>query len=217
MATDTLGSGGEIVNKPSNTDAVSGMAGMAHPAASITFSSKQDYEASDDLIKLRNEQKTRLYRSKTYDLMWHTVDLSPKLYVDQAAAAKKQEYRAIRSVNVANAKTRRQINEAMRRQRSDMTNNKVMDLASMLSTSGSESRIHTDDAAFVREKSFQLTFRPLTPNQDRSLVARSMELTEKKDMYRNPLPHDFRGVCCCISLFESKLSSWCTNIYVKIA
>ena len=205
MSTGTIsgvGSSGNHSDVDTSSSAAAATA-AAVAATTITFVSKDDYEIGDDLVKLRNEQRPTMRRSKTYDLMWHAIDLSPKLFTDQAAANKKQDYRASRSVNVANAKMRRELNEAMRRRRIDAANSKFMDVANMLSSSGAtdSSRIAAaaaDTSASADgandDKPFQVNFRVLTPNQDRILVARFMELTDKKGTYRNPVPPDFRGV-----------------------
>ena len=144
MSTGTIsgvGSSGNHSDVDTSSSAAAATA-AAVAATTITFVSKDDYEIGDDLVKLRNEQRPTMRRSKTYDLMWHAIDLSPKLFTDQAAANKKQDYRASRSVNVANAKMRRELNEAMRRRRIDAANSKFMDVANMLSSSVSIKMVH---------------------------------------------------------------------------
>lgn len=164
-----------------------------------TLQDKINFEAFSNLIRHRGSAraKEKLLRScedlsSSSSSIWDRkpIDFSPRLY--QPKPPKRNSKEAMKPWKYGSKET-------TSKQQSQEIEKPPLDLSAYLSE---KSKIDWQNDENSRE-SFQGSFRLLTANRARIEASKTMGFRDGLDQYKNPMPHDFRGVI--LLMFKSQL------------
>lgn len=156
-----------------------------------TLQDKINFEAFSNLIRHRGSAraKEKLLRScedlsSSSSSIWDRkpIDFSPRLY--QPKPPKRNSKEAMKPWKYGSKET-------TSRQESQEIEKPPLDLSAYLSE---KSKIDWQQNDENSRASFQGSFRLLTANKARIEASKTMGFREGLDQYKNPMPHDFRGV-----------------------
>jgi hypothetical protein len=173
-----------------------------------TFVGKRHYESSKDLNQVRSSQSDEIKRSLEnlklnsngggcYQNEWEKkpLDFNLRLYHPKPPKRNTRESmqpwkwdKYLRPIE-RESNTAAEVDEPMEKNNCIGLNYllvNAMSTKSSLNNDDEDSRPENDD--------FQASFRLLTPNQARTQAAKGMSFRDGLEQYRNPMPHDFRGV-----------------------
>lgn len=150
----------------------------------IDFCSKRNFEASRSLIEIRSEKQKPYEKKKEINSIWdlEPIDFSVKLY--HPKPPKRNSKEAIKPWTYD--KYLRPIQQGNNQLSEKNSADKCL-VESYMNENYARNNSNT-------ELDFQKSFRVLTPNGARIQASKSMSFREGLEQYKNPKPHDFRGV-----------------------
>jgi hypothetical protein len=156
-----------------------------------SFQEKRNFEAIKNLIKTRSRNKKKTVVEEDNSDVWKRkpVDFTVKLY--HPKPPKRNSRNAIKPW-LYDKYLRKIENDS-----SDATNeNKDPDekvITDIMSSFYSNTNLDEYQSQ-TESLEFQSSFRCITPNADRIKMSKTMGYRDSLEQYKNPVPHDFRGV-----------------------
>lgn len=153
-------------------------------ASTLSFQNRREYEASKILVETRSENQKPYVKKKHANSIWdlEPIDFSVKLYHPKPPKRNSRDAIKPWTYDKYLKKFERSSSQESEKYSAEKTLvNSYLTENSLIST-------------FQSEVDFQKEFRPLTPNGARIEASKNMGFREGLDQFKNPLPHDFRGV-----------------------
>lgn len=155
-----------------------------------TFQDKKDYEAFKNLIETRSDNAKPLKKLKDSTNVWdrEPVDFTWKLYHPHPPKRNARESMKPWTYD----KYLRPTNPDENEENNDKNKKKSVEQQIVDDFFNKTNNSNTEEK---EEEDFQVSFRVPTPQAARIKASRTMSFREGLGQYKNPAPHDFRGVC----------------------
>lgn len=159
-----------------------------------SFNGRNEFDSSRGLIKLRSNSLQKKTKSIDYSNVWNIkpIDFTMQLY--HPRPPKRNSRDAIKPW---------EYDKYLRKSESSIDTRPPVEVSKNAETRMIEEYLHPDQDSDQEPEEFDTLFRPITPNEDRVLMAnKRMGFRAHLGSFKDWKPHDFRGVRAKIRFYN---------------